>query len=240
MCRVTIFNRNGFQEIENRMGLDNYFQYLIDAQGGHGNGIALSNGSRVEIIKGRGFTAEEAAFIVRKRKYWTWGLFHTRRASAGSICDENCHPFRIKDTVLAMNGHESGFASLAEYWKITDTETLLRIAVKMNLPIPYIFTHFSSVFMGFHKGRAFVVSSRILCDLEVLHKEKSIVFASQFPEEWEDVYETSGKFFWFGGRLPELKKKKKKEKITWKIYDRIKEYCSDYTAIFRREGIWYD
>lgn len=42
MCRLVLMNKQGEKEIEKQYGLTNYFKYLEDKLGGHGNRLCSS------------------------------------------------------------------------------------------------------------------------------------------------------------------------------------------------------
>lgn len=205
MCRLALFNYKGFKYLEKMGGLDTFFQELEISQGGHGNGVALLYpDGRIELRKGVGFDTNEAADFVRNVGRFSWCLFHTRVASAGTVKDENCHPFREGDLVLAANGTEFGFQSLGKVLgDITDTEALFRALIKLEAPIPFSLIYFESVFMGFADRRPFVVSAGWSGDLEVFAYNGIKIFASELPADWKGVLERSPKkaFYWHGGRV---------------------------------------
>lgn len=238
MCRLALFNYAGAEYIEAYYGLERFFQYLEDMNGGDGNGIAVLRDGRFTIKKGVYFTPKEAAEELL-RKEFTWAIFHTRLASAGSVRDSNCHPFRRGRYILAMNGTEHGFSAIADAMGgITDTEAILITLHRLRLPVEALLG-MSSVFIGFDGYTPFVVRGS-WGSLQLQHNKDwgAVIFASEFPvtEGFEEVYDLPRPFLWKGiGRfvLPEGAKKVKNIKVTrfarayggWAYDD---DYC-DYT-----------
>ena len=84
-------------------------------------GFALmKNKKLIKFEKGVNLDVREIAKILRNTDY-DWALFHTRLASIGEKCDENCHPFKRGNMVMAMNGTERSVSFLSKINDITDT-----------------------------------------------------------------------------------------------------------------------
>lgn len=219
MCRLILMNKNGEKEIERNYGLTNYLEYLEMSMGGHGNGVALlRNGKVVYLEKGVNLSVKEIAKVIRKRKY-DWCIFHTRLASVGRKSDQNCHPFMIGNEVMAMNGTERTEALLTKAKDITDTEAILSVKEKFNLEIP-VLTNLSSIFVGFSKGKPYVVANNTF-NMMLLYKKKdnSIVFASSFPDKMKkNIYETKECFVWNDNEIDmeKFKKRKKQKQLKYK------------------------
>ena len=73
----------------------------------------MKNKKIIKVEKGVNLDVRNIAKILRNTDY-DWALFHTRLASMGNICDQNCHPFRRKDVVMAMNGTEKSVNFLSK------------------------------------------------------------------------------------------------------------------------------
>lgn len=203
MCRVILMNKQGEKEIEKIYGLDKYLKYLEKQLGGHGNGFALlKNRNVIKLEKGVNLDVRDIADTIRKTSY-DWCVFHTRLASIGKKSNENCHPFRKDDFVLAMNGTEKSVSFVSEIKDITDTEAILDIIDTYHFGLTSL-RHFNSIFMGFFKGKPFVVADNTI-SIKILRnkKNKALVFASDFPTKFRsNIYETTDCFIWNGGRLP--------------------------------------
>lgn len=151
---------------------------------------------------------------------YDWCLFHTRLASVGEKNDNNCHPFRRGDFVLAMNGTEKSVSFVSKVRNITDTEAIIDIANKYNLGLTAL-KNFSSIFMGFYKGKPFVVADNTY-SIRILknNKTNAIVFASNFPLQFKNnIFDTTSCFTWNGGRLPSSLIKHKKRYYPVKFWD---------------------
>lgn len=200
MCRLLLCNRKALEVVKDEL----YFLmlHLETSMGGHGNGVAILRDGHIHIQKGVNFSVE-GVYVFAETMQWDWLIFHTRLASIGKITDSNCHPFRCGHTVLAMNGTERGFEPIAESLGITDTEAVLRVYKKLDLPIPYALTRLNSAFVGFHKGKPFAVCAG-WSDMEVWMQDDAVVISSEFPHYWsslfgaKSLYAKSG-FVWYNG-----------------------------------------
>jgi len=74
--------------------------------GGDGNGIGGFIGGHPLVSKSTKATADKFVSDMQwdNNRY----IFHTRRASVGSIDDDNCHPFIWGNTITMHNGHIDG------------------------------------------------------------------------------------------------------------------------------------
>lgn len=185
-------------------------------------GFALMKNKKIiKVEKGVNLDVRNIAKILRNTDY-DWALFHTRLASMGNICDQNCHPFRRKNVVMAMNGTEKSVNFLSKIRDITDTEAILETIDKYNLSLAAL-KNFSSIFVGFFNGKPFVVADNIY-NIKVLNnkKNKALVFASSFPTKFKhNIYKPTENFIWTSGELPSTFEKYKRK------YTRLK-YFSDY------------
>lgn len=183
MCRLALLNRKGIEYIQERFGLENLLNYLERQLGGNGNGYCII-GDNCEIFrlkKGVILSNEEIAEdILNNIDNVKWVVYHTRLATAGSICDKNCHPFRFKDnTILACNGSEYGLKVKLEEQSIdkTDSEEILRLCYK---DLPTKTQKYTSVCIGLWHNKVFANRNRGC--LKVLTTDNGgIVFASSFP-----------------------------------------------------------
>ena len=210
MCRVALINKKGEKEIERIYGLTRYLKFLEKQFGGHGNGFSLmKNGKIIKLEKGVKLDVRDIANEMKNTDY-DWALFHTRLASVGDKNDRNCHPFRRGTTVLAMNGTERSVEFLSHTMDITDTEAILETITKYHLGLVAL-KNFHSIFMGFYNKKPFVFTGNTQ-NIKVLNnrKKRAIVFASSFPNEFKNTYETTEKFLWTGGNLPNTLVKSKK------------------------------
>lgn len=89
-----------------RKALCRLCEYLETACGGDGNGAAaVKRGTQAQLYKGAKVPAHKLGAML-----WAWsqdgyhGVFHTRKATHGSISDDNCQPFIARGTALAHNG----------------------------------------------------------------------------------------------------------------------------------------
>lgn len=220
MCRVVLMNKQGEKEIEKIYGLEKYLKYLEKQLGGHGNGYSLlKNNKVIKLEKGVNLDVRDIAKTLINTDY-DWALFHTRFASIGAKCNQNCHPFKRKNIILAMNGTEHSVSFLSKVTEITDTEAILETMSKYNLGLAAL-RNFSSIFMGFYNGKPFVVADNIT-NIKILKNKKTnaIVFASSFPSKFSsNIYEVNGKFTWYNGKLPNCLIKYKKRYFKNNFFD---------------------
>lgn len=199
MCRLLLMNKEGEKDIEQIYGLDKYLKYLEKQLGGHGNGFALlKNNKVIKLEKGVKLNVKDIANVLRKTDY-DWALFHTRLASIGTICDKNCHPFKRKNIVLAMNGTEKTVEFFSNAMKITDTEAILEIINKYNLELSAL-SNLNSIFMGFFKGNPFVVADNLF-NIKIYKNRNALAFASSFPYKFRNIFTPTEHFCWNGGEL---------------------------------------
>lgn len=232
MCRLVLMNKNGEREIEKSYGLCNFLKFLEDQMGGHGNGYALMKKGRIIALdKGVKLNVKEIARVLRKSNY-DWCIFHTRLASVGSKCDENCHPFRRGTEVIAMNGTEHSVGLVSNVKEITDTEAILDLKVMYKWEIPAL-KNLKSIFVGFSKGKPYVVADNTY-NIKLLNNKKNdaIVFASDFPDKMKkNIYEPKKCFIWNDGPIDMngFKKHKKKKVYKRNYFSPLPEFDeSDY------------
>lgn len=228
MCRLVLMNKQGEREIENTYGLEKYLSYLENRLGGQGNGFALMKDRKIiHFQKGLNLSVKEIAKKILSTDY-DWAIFHTRLATIGERCDKNCHPFKRKNTVLAMNGTEKKIEFLSKEVKMTDTETILDVITKYNLSLEFL-KRYTSIFVGFNNGQPFVAADNTY-NIKILkdNLKKAIVFASDFPAGFKNIFVPEKNFFWNGGRIPvKLHKYRHTYKVSSIYYDDYL-YLSDY------------
>jgi hypothetical protein len=214
MCRLALLNAATLHLCEATFGdaketLSALFWDLERAWGGEGTGVAalwMGPRHRVRVRKGVGFTVEAAAkmLVAWEQQGADWFLFHTRRATAGRIATEHCHPFRVGAFVLAHNGHDALWAHLgqaAQPRPMTDSETIARAWAALRLD-PAALCELKGAFVGFHAGHPFVAKDAWSDLLLAQEAEGAILFASQLPT-WLvrefDAVQRLREYYWTGG-----------------------------------------
>lgn len=203
MCRLLECNK-AYLEKTNKEELLAFLDVLEKSCGGHGNGIAfIDNGKVTFEFKSVTLTNKEIVDILYNKMtpLPEWFLYHTRVASAGSIKDENCHPYVNEDGTFAlmMNGTDRTFGALGEERDITDTQVIYEIFEGLNYPIRSL-TNYSPRFMGVKDGRVFATNpSGSYQSLKFIEKDGAICIASEFPDGYEGVKTMLGGFAWFEG-----------------------------------------
>jgi len=207
MCRLLMANHKGIRALGENLkdfpGCSTMEEYLADLElrdGGHGNGYAsFKAGKLVDFEKGVGLKVASAARAMEASDY-DWFLFHTREASGGIVTDANCHPYHITgkaDIVAAANGNKRPVAPLAGIMGITDSEFILRMIARMDMPLFDTLQVFESNFFGFYNGKPFVKKGNR--DMLKWQKGEAIVFASDFPFGMDGLYRPEEGYFWFDG-----------------------------------------
>lgn len=169
----------------------------------------LKNNKIIKMQKGLKLDVRDIAKEIKNTDY-DWALFHTRLASVGDKLDKNCHPFKRKDILMAMNGTEHSVDFISSTKEMTDTEAIIDILDKYNLGITAL-RRFSSIFMGFYKSKPFVVADNTH-NIEILYNKKNNakVFASSFPNSFKkNIFEPNKCFSWYDGKMPNNLVKKK-------------------------------
>jgi predicted glutamine amidotransferase len=230
MCRLALLNKQGVKYIEKIHGIANFFDYLELAMGGNGNGYAyIDNNRNIHLKKGVKLSNKEIAQdILTNINDIQYVLYHTRIASIGTVGDKNCHPFKMGNNVLAMNGTEFSIKKLIKN-SITDTQAILQLLVKADIDIKEGTKKFDSVFIGYNGTKVF--ANRNYGSLKYLHHNKrTLIFASEFPKdyyEYEKIY-TAPKS-WAEG-----------EEINTKVLSLATFKESFWTAIYPYEYYSYD
>ena len=228
MCRVLLMNKEGEKDIDKIYGLSKYLKYLEDQLGGHGNGFALMKGGKIiRFEKGLNLDVRDIAKEVKKVDY-DWFLFHTRLASVGDKTNENCHPFRRGNFILAMNGTERSASFISRIKDITDTEAILDIINKYNLGLPAL-KCFSSIFMGFYKNKPFVVADNTH-NIKIYKNDKNnaLIFASNFPVYiTKNIYNVNECFSWNGEEFDKSLLTKRNNRFTRTLSYRNLVYHND-------------
>lgn len=202
MCRVAFWNRAMMARFTPTI-LEEYLATLERLQGGDGNGVAIRT-QHNEIVgrKGVNLTIHDAAqflldgYASGAKEF----LFHTRLISAGGKCDANCHPFTTAHSALAHNGHDWHAARLA-WGNDSDTAFIARGMFTGLIKVP-VLDEFSGTFMGWYRGRPFVVSNGST-PCQVLRHEASGAWltASLIPKHFVfdgDTFDDSDGYYFFG------------------------------------------
>lgn len=183
--------------------LEDWFDELEEHMGGHGNGVAaLFPDGSFKYLKGVHLST---AFAVETLQQWyaedaTHFLFHTRMASAGSICTANCHPHVCGETLLIHNGHDGLMPTVATRYgyqpsaDATDTEAAAFLA---NMFGPESLKPYGGNFLGFYQGKPFCIVGDSFWDLYKLsfgkQQECGVIWCSDQPKgiiaatDWQAV-----------------------------------------------------
>lgn len=194
MCRLCMLDRTSVEWLyleseEDR--LTPFLKQLEKSQGGDGNGVAaLHKRGRVSWLKGTALHVRACtAWILQEyldgAQYF---MFHTRRASLGTINTDNCHPFVTGKTCLAHNGHDSELITVAEKELKYDAQGYPDSRAALFLLDEYgpdCLKKFSGNFMGFHKGKPFLtlgIGYWSMQEIEcVVGRKKGRIWASERP-----------------------------------------------------------
>jgi hypothetical protein len=164
--------------------MEDLLQYLIEAKGGDGNGVAaLWKNGRMESEKGvRKVRSVLQILKLFRSEGASWLLFHTRLATCGEVSKALCHPFVENDFLLAHNGHDAVFAELGQALSLSDSACIARVWGRLDLPIRELQRR-KGVFMGFAKEDPFIVKGDPHSDLVALwdSKKRAVLFASELP-----------------------------------------------------------
>lgn len=207
MCRLALINKEGFNELEGKYGVEEYFDYLEKNNGGHGNGYVLIKSGQI-IAADKGVKLQNKAIVGKAKELdFDWIIYHTRITSQGTTCDEQCHPFVSpdKDYALCMNGTETTYGKIGKLLGTSDTDAIFRIWHSLNLPDSELAT-FTSRFIGFRKqkgkkkGKVFFTNP-IYQPLEFMttKNKKSIVVGSTFPTKVKSKT-VKKEFYWEEGK----------------------------------------
>jgi len=188
MCRLAyIVNKNVSSAL-----LKDLFLTLEKSMGGDGNGIGGFIDGKPVVEKEIKKTAD--TFV--SNKAWDHGyLFHTRRASVGSIDNDNCHPFIWDNTITMHNGHIDGAGVL----KLMMLENIEKYAVDGWTQETLTASTDSNIMAYFIWKKGFDIVSLLSCgtvvtmypdktllhagnDLEAIDVNGSWIFASEFSD----------------------------------------------------------
>lgn len=203
MCRLLECNKAYLQKTK-KEDLLIFLDQLEKSCGGHGNGIAFVDGGKVTFtFKSTQLTNKDIVEILYNKMtpLPEWFLYHTRVASAGSIKDENCHPYVNEDGsfALMMNGTDRTFGALGEERDITDTQVIYEIFESLKYPIKSL-TNYSPRFMGVRDGKVFATNpTATYQSLKFVDDEGAICIASEFPLGYADVKTMKSGYAWFEG-----------------------------------------
>lgn len=189
MCRLAYIVNNK----TDKNLLTDLFKTLEKSMGGDGNGIGgFLNG--VPVVEKE---IKKAAETFVSDKAWDHGyLFHTRRASVGSIDNDNCHPFIWGKTITMHNGHIDGAGVL----KLMMYENIDKYSADGWTLDKLIASTDSNIMAYFIWKKGFSIVSLLSCgtvvtmypnqtllhagnDLEAIDVNGNWIFASEFPSE---------------------------------------------------------
>ena len=188
MCRLFMCDKK-FLETDGADKILASLDRLEKECGGDSNGfVTVKNGKVTQYKKGIHLTNVDIVLDLledletEKFKDIDWFIYHTRIASAGSICDKNAHPYYDPETqfVLAMNGTELTFSDLAEDFDCTDTEMIFNMINKCNYDIS-ILRHLSPKFIGLQNGKVYATNpDTYYGGLQFIQDERGTCIASSF------------------------------------------------------------
>ncbi len=192
ICRVAYIQTNNID----RKLLAELFKDLEKSAGGDGNGIGGFLDNKPFICKSAKAPAIDFAGTPINYGWKNGFLFHTRRASVGSINNTNCHPFIWGDTITIHNGHIDGFGVLklmmvenidkysVDGWTIekiistTDSDILAYFIWKRGFDIVSMMDAGTVITMYSDRVKMFVG----YC-LEAIQVGKNWIYASEFSDE---------------------------------------------------------
>lgn len=218
MCRIAIFNKEGFDKFDNGFGVLKELDHLVQQCGGHSQGYMLIKDNMIiKSDKGTKLSNKDI-YIDTVNTDFDYFIYHTRIASVGDITDANAHPFINNDKTfgIIMNGTERGIiSSLADDVGITDTEFVFRMFDKMNLPTDML-TEFDSRYIGFRDGQVFIKNTKFNSLEFINYKKGGMVVASNFP--FYDDVKTMNEGMWFEGQTLIGTKKEKPVAVSYSKY----------------------
>jgi hypothetical protein len=187
MCRLAYIPDAG---IELPIPMGEFFAWLENRAGGHGNGVGWFDPDTKEphIVKSKQLTADDAAELGQTVQTQKGFIFHTRLASMGSRTDDNCHPFEYGQRITCHNGTWGKARELK--WQIllsggmpatrlldcTDSEIMAFLIGKYGLSASQMIS--SGTILTLEKNKAHVTVNG---DFEAVRFGKSWVYASAFP-----------------------------------------------------------
>jgi hypothetical protein len=165
------------------------FEFLELSFGGSGNGVGYFDAESKPIVrKAVKQTHAESAVEL----HGTGGIFHSRMASMGSVCDKNCHPFQYNGVITCHNGHWSDSRDMAKLLKhagkfsdekfddMTDSEVIACLVGNYGFAAADIVD--SGVILSLYPDHAMVY---VKGDFEVVGlKDGRFFYASEFPREF--------------------------------------------------------
>ncbi len=172
----------------NKETIKTLLSYLEKKRGGDGWGVCWFENGKPFVYKGVKLTIDEIMNLIELAKPDTGILLHTRMASVGKISDENCHPFLFGNSFVVNNGHVSLSPALKlilmenSTWtkekalSSTDSEVIGYFMNKYGFEISEMF---NGVFASLTPDKFLV---NVNGDFESIDVDKSIIFASEFPE----------------------------------------------------------
>jgi len=191
------------------------FQFLEMSFGGHGNGIGYfkeneSDGLVPWHYKGATLSTDVITdFMVEEA---VSGIFHTRLASMGSVCNDNCHPFSYNGVLTAHNGHWSDAHAMASMLihankfsastmkDTTDSEVIACLVGNYGFGATDIVDGGTILSLYQDHAKVFVKS-----DFEVIMTpEGKYLYASEFPHKIIDHWKIKKYFRFSRGSIAKL------------------------------------
>jgi hypothetical protein len=188
MCRIALFNKEGFNLFGHELpSLPEFLSFLEVQRGGHGNGFAVKTQSG-DIVLDKGLPRTHtpiycAEKMIQLAPEASWFLFHTRKASESlPVVESQVQPFAAGHYVLCMNGTEKDLMPMASETGLSDTQLILIDIASRDLPPVFLLKNTSN-FAGFYEGIPFLVKNSGV-DMSLYYEEQSnaIIFASEFPD----------------------------------------------------------
>lgn len=250
MCRLSLMNKEGFKELENKItgGVVAFLDYLEKMCGGDGNGyFFVKDGKLTEINKGKKLSNKVIYKKCLEADY-DWFAYHTRITSQGKTCDSQCHPFvtQEKDFALMMNGTEREYGAIGRLIGSSDTDAIFRVFHALNIEESNL-KDMSSRFIGFRKKENedkgyvfFTNSSTNGLHLMKTSNKNAIVVASSFPVDVPSK-EIENRYYWKEGSRIKIKKIEKKPSYVkytrtnsnYKSYGKFLWFCDKCGAVYQ-------
>lgn len=234
MCRLAMFNKEGYNELKNDDKMLSFLDYLEKSNGGHGNGFLLVKDGEIVLYE-KGVALSNKKILKRIENIdFDWFMYHTRITSQGKTTNMQCHPFVTidKDFALMMNGTEREFGNIGKLIDTNDTDAIFRVYHALNIDEVNL-KGYDSRFMGFRKydgKKGYVFFTNPKNTYNGLQKmictdKKAIVVASSFPSEMKHKsVETN--YYWKEGKKIKLKETKSHTGYKW--YDRKSNWHKNY------------
>ena len=200
MCRLAYIN--GATK-RHKKKLTEYFEFLEESRGGHGNGIGGWVNGEAFVVKGVNKTVEELVDIALNTEWDNSSfIFHTRVKTVGGSEDENCQPFHHGDQIMAHNGTTK--ADLKDFkpilipyilkrgGNISDSEAVSYLISLYGFGVLHIRdpidSKFSGAYLSIRKdGILECWKSDTYKDMQVYKYGKLVIIGSEFPDDYIDT-----------------------------------------------------